>query len=175
MALIDTIESALASSEDAVAGDGRILQKQAEASLKTKRKTGNERNPETSASAAGKSAPMKAEPGKRSPGSRTSVAEEQGVAVATAVSANRAGWPQKATVPAQKKTDIVLKKLRLARGATIAQLAEATGWQLHSVRGFLSGTVRKKLGLRPISETGKDGTRRYRIEDEGGSTSGKTE
>lgn len=65
------------------------------------------------------------------------------------------------------KTEIVLKKLRSAKGATMAQLDEATGWQPHSVRGFLSAVVRKKLGLTLVSEIGKDGVRRYRIEDDG--------
>lgn len=68
-------------------------------------------------------------------------------------------------VVATNKTDLVLKKLRLARGVTIAQIAEVTGWQPHSVRGFLSAVVRKKLGLNVISETGKDGQRRYRLID----------
>lgn len=63
------------------------------------------------------------------------------------------------------KTEIVLKKLRLARGVTIAQIMEATGWQAHSVRGFLSAVVRKKLGLNLVGEIGKDGQRRYRIID----------
>lgn len=61
------------------------------------------------------------------------------------------------------KTGTVLKKLRTSRGATIQSLMEATGWQAHSVRGFLSGTVRKKLGLTVVSEVGKDGVRHYRI------------
>lgn len=63
------------------------------------------------------------------------------------------------------KVEIVLKKLRLARGVTISQIMEATGWQAHSVRGFLSAVVRKKLGLDLVSEIGKDGQRRYRIID----------
>ena len=63
------------------------------------------------------------------------------------------------------KADNVLKKLRTARGITLAQIVEITGWQQHSVRGFLSGTVRKKLGLNLVSEVGKDGTRRYRVID----------
>jgi hypothetical protein len=68
------------------------------------------------------------------------------------------------------KADIVLKKLRLARGVTIAQMVEVTGWQAHSVRGFLSAVVRKKLGLDLVSEVGKDGLRRYRIVERGSET-----
>lgn len=63
----------------------------------------------------------------------------------------------------QSKSEAVLKLLRSGKGATIAAMMEATGWQAHSVRGFLSGTVRKKLGHNVESETGKDSTRRYRI------------
>lgn len=63
----------------------------------------------------------------------------------------------------ESKTEIVLKKLRAGKGASIAQLGEVTGWQPHSVRGFLSATVRKKLGLDLTSEVGKDGIRRYRV------------
>ncbi|WP_245319542.1 DUF3489 domain-containing protein [Mesorhizobium temperatum] len=64
---------------------------------------------------------------------------------------------------AATKTDIVLKKLKSAKGVTIQTLMDATGWQAHSVRGFLSGTVKKKLGHEVLSETGKDGQRRYRL------------
>ena len=48
-----------------------------------------------------------------------------------------------ATRPGSKK-DIVLKLLRREGGATLAELAKATGWQSHSIRGFLSGQVGKK-------------------------------
>lgn len=71
----------------------------------------------------------------------------------------------KRQLAATSKTDLVLKKLRGAKGASLAQLSELTGWQAHSVRGFLSGTVRKKLGLNLTSDAGKDGVRRYRISD----------
>lgn len=64
------------------------------------------------------------------------------------------------------KAEIVLKKLRLTRGVTVAQIIEVTGWQAHSVRGFLSAVVRKKLGLSLVSDIGKDGQRRYRIVDD---------
>ncbi len=63
------------------------------------------------------------------------------------------------------KTEIILRKLKTAKGATIEELVDATGWQSHSVRGFLSGTVKKKLGYELVSEAGKDGIRRYRIAD----------
>jgi hypothetical protein len=72
--------------------------------------------------------------------------------------------PVYATV-GSSKTEIALRKLRAAKGATVPMLMEATGSQAHSVRGFLSGTVRRKLGLTLVSEIGKDGARRYRVTD----------
>lgn len=63
----------------------------------------------------------------------------------------------------RSKRDTVLKLLRSNKGATIDDLQKATGWQSHSVRGFLSGTVKKRLGLALKSEQGKSGERRYSL------------
>lgn len=61
------------------------------------------------------------------------------------------------------KATVVLDLLKRETGATIAELTEATEWQAHSVRGFLSGTVYKKLGLPLISHRHEGGRRVYRI------------
>jgi Protein of unknown function (DUF3489) len=63
----------------------------------------------------------------------------------------------------QSKQQTCLDLLGRREGATIEELEEATGWQKHSVRGFLAGAVRKKLGLTLISEKPDAGPRRYRI------------
>jgi hypothetical protein len=63
----------------------------------------------------------------------------------------------------QSKTEQALKLLRRKRGATIVELQATTGWQAHSVRGFLSATVKKKLGLKLSSEQGADKVRRYAV------------
>ncbi|MGF7159857.1 hypothetical protein FHS85_001476 [Rhodoligotrophos appendicifer] len=64
------------------------------------------------------------------------------------------------------KTDKVLKLLKRSQGASSAELMKATGWQAHSVRGFLSGTIRKRMGISLIAAKDAKGATRYRIAGE---------
>jgi hypothetical protein len=64
------------------------------------------------------------------------------------------------------KQSRIIALLRLPAGTTIAAMMQETGWQQHSVRGFLAGVVRKKLKLKLDSDK-VDGTRIYRIKGEG--------
>ncbi len=72
--------------------------------------------------------------------------------------------PQKAGARASTKAADVIRLLKRKRGASINELMETSGWQAHSVRGFLSGTCKKKMGLTVLSEKSEAGERCYRIE-----------
>ena len=78
--------------------------------------------------------------------------------------AKSAKSPQKATRARQgSKTAKVLDLLKRSGGATGKELMKATGWQAHSVGGFLSGVLGKKMGLTVTSTKAEDGERRYSV------------
>ncbi len=74
----------------------------------------------------------------------------------------RKGQPVPASAEGTKKA-LVLAMLRRPQGATLADLVQATGWQSHSVRGFLSGTITKKMALQVRSGKRADGVRVYSV------------
>ncbi len=61
------------------------------------------------------------------------------------------------------KTAQVLELLKRPGGATLQELMATTGWQAHSVRGHISGTLGKKMGLSVESAKGEDGQRTYSL------------
>ena len=71
---------------------------------------------------------------------------------------------RKSTARPNTKHARIVAMLRGPAGATIAAMMTATEWQPHSVRGFLAGVVRKKLGLNLVTEQTDKG-RVYRIRD----------
>jgi hypothetical protein len=101
------------------------------------------------------------------------------VAPAKAKSGKKANPPKRAPKSAKKakggkvakpeardgsKTAKILDLLKRPGGVTAKELMKATGWLPHSVRGFLSGTVGKKMGLAVTSTKGEDGERTYSVE-----------
>ena len=123
----------------------------------------------------------------------TSITEEAATAQATAEpkatkkasvgkrarnAAPKKGKPGKKATPAKKapksakkaagardgsKTATILEMLKRPGGATARELLKATGWQPHSLRGFVSGTLGKKMGLAVESTKGEDGERSYSV------------
>ncbi len=74
--------------------------------------------------------------------------------------------PSAANAKSKSKSELMIELLKSNDGASVVELMEATNWLAHSVRGFLSGTIRKKFGLTLSSDKAGDGTRRYRIDIE---------
>jgi len=89
-----------------------------------------------------------------------------------ATSAKRRPKSQKAAKQAKPATGAregskaakVLGLLRRPDGASLKELMKATGWLAHSVRGFLSGTVAKRMGIDLASAKSEDGERRYSVQ-----------
>jgi len=81
-------------------------------------------------------------------------------AKATKAAKTKAG----ASVPREfSKKAIVIELLRRKDGASLPEIAKATDWQNHSIRGFISGAITKKMGLKVESTKDDAGVRRYRI------------
>ena len=93
------------------------------------------------------------------------------VAPKRAKSANKAHPGKKTSTGAKtagpardgSKAAKVLELLKRPDGVTLKELRKATGWQAHSVRGFLSGAIRKKMGLTVTSTKTEDGERTYSV------------
>jgi len=73
------------------------------------------------------------------------------------------GTRKRGTARKGSKTAKILDLLKRPGGTTLKGLMAATKWQAHSVRGFLSGTVGKRLGLRVKSNKEANGERTYSI------------
>lgn len=61
------------------------------------------------------------------------------------------------------KSETILQALKRKRGASLEELCTITGWKTHSIRGHISGTLRKKKKLDVSSNLTKSGVRRYRL------------
>ncbi len=71
---------------------------------------------------------------------------------------------RKAAAKPDTKQNIVLAMLRRASGASIVEIIQATDWQAHSVRGFFSGALKKRLKIDVVSaKDAKTGERRYHV------------
>ena len=122
---------------------------------KSKRRT--RARPNSSKRAGRNAAQMTArETAKRKAGTRSTVGQQ-----------HRSSTQQ--TGRAGSKQARIIAMLRAPSGATIDAMVHATGWQPHSVRGFLAGIIRKKLGLNLLSAAAESG-RIYQITDRTAST-----
>jgi len=72
--------------------------------------------------------------------------------------------PKPKRKPRDSKQAKVIEMLKRDEGVTLSQIIEATGWQPHTVRGAISGALKKKLGLTIVSQKLDSGERLYRIE-----------
>ena len=73
------------------------------------------------------------------------------------------GNPKLTNSTGTPKASEVVRLLQRKNGASIAEIQKASGWQPHSVRGFLSGTVKKRMGHDLRSDKSISGVRRYII------------
>ena len=99
--------------------------------------------------------------------------EDAGVFVATTDGLQAIGITTPSTTPTPvqapratrggTKQAVLIELLKRPDGATLPQMTEATGWQVHTVRGAMAGALKKKLGLEITSEKQPGSDRIYRI------------
>ena len=117
--------------------------------------TGQEQKPENKGNTAPRKPRVAASKGKS--GKKTTSAKK------AARSAQKARGSKTEGAREGSKTATVLALMQRAKGATLAEIMEATGWQAHSVRGFISGTLGKKMELKVESIKREDGERVYSL------------
>jgi hypothetical protein len=95
---------------------------------------------------------------------RAHVAPKRPKAVPGAKAAKKAPKPAKKADEAREgsKTARILDLLKRPGGVTLAEIMKVADWQAHSIRGFISGTLVKKMGLSVVS-TKADGQRTYAV------------
>ena len=98
-------------------------------------------------------APAKAKSGKKATQARKGAKAAKAAKAAKKSSSARQG----------SKTEKVLDLLKRAGGVSLKDIMKATDWQAHSVRGFVSGTLGKKMGLKIESTKREDGDRVYSL------------
>jgi len=116
----------------------------------------------------GKKAPKpraaNAGPGRKAAKTARRTATSEKVAAKPSRRTERTGRaPRSAAAKNRTKQAVLIALLSRSEGASVPEMAAKAGWQHHSVRGFLSGTVKKKLGLGLTSETLAGRGRVYRI------------
>ena len=99
------------------------------------------------------------------PAKKARVAKRRAHAAPSKAKPARKATRTKKAAPARRgsKTAKILDLLKRPGGVTLKELMKATGWQPHSVRGFLSGTIGKKMGTPVESFKSGDGERSYRL------------
>ena len=76
--------------------------------------------------------------------------------------ANTTSFKVKKAASTQEK---IISLLKRPKGASLADIGKVTDWQEHSIRGFMSGTLKKRLNLSIESDKDSRGVRKYRIVD----------
>jgi hypothetical protein len=98
-------------------------------------------------------------PGKPRSGKKASSAERRPKSQKAAKQAKPAAGAREGSKAAK-----ILSLLRRPDGASLKERMKVTGWLAHSVRGFLSGTVAKRMRFKLVSTKSEDGNRRYSVQ-----------